>query len=54
MSRLESMKGLFTRRYFGRDVMILCVRWYRALSTCRIQTNLRMLAIAQKTVREFG
>jgi transposase-like protein len=28
MSKLKSLDGLFARRLFDRDVMILCVRWY--------------------------
>jgi transposase-like protein len=28
MSKLKSLGGLFAGRYFDRDVIILCVRWY--------------------------
>jgi transposase-like protein len=29
MSKLKSLDGLFAGRRFDRDVIILCVRWYR-------------------------
>jgi transposase-like protein len=29
MSKLKSLDGLFAGRHFDRDVIILCVRWYR-------------------------
>jgi transposase-like protein len=28
MVKLKSMDGLFAGRRFGRDVIVLCVRWY--------------------------
>jgi putative transposase len=28
MNKLESLEWLFARRHFGRDVIVLCVRWY--------------------------
>jgi len=29
MSKLKSPDGLFAGRHFDRDVIILCVRWWR-------------------------
>lgn len=29
MSKLKSLDELFAGRHFDRDVIILCVRWYR-------------------------
>jgi hypothetical protein len=30
--RLESMDDLFKGRHFEREIIVLCVRWYRASS----------------------
>ena len=35
MDKLETLEELFVGRHFDRDVIISCVRWYRAGSLKR-------------------